>query len=87
MESNGKRGGITMISLDKQAHFLAGLAIMLGVSLFGGWVLGLAAAVVAGIGKEVYDMTGRGTPDYMDAIATGLGGVAGAGLYLIERLL
>jgi len=75
------------MTLDKQAHFLAGLAIMLGVSLFGGWVLGLAAAVVAGIGKEVYDMTGRGTPDYMDAIATSLGGVAGAGLYLIERLL
>jgi hypothetical protein len=76
-----------MIALDKQAHFLAGLAIMLGVSLFGGWVLGLAAAVVAGIGKEVYDMTGRGTPDYMDAVATIAGGLAGAGLYLIERLL
>ena len=74
------------IDLDKQAHFWAGLAIMLGVSLFGGWALGLAAAVVAGIGKEIYDMTGRGTPDYMDAIATGLGGAAGAALYGLAYL-
>lgn len=76
-----------MIPLDKQAHFWAGLAIMLAVSLFGGWVLGFSLAIIAAIGKEIYDMTGRGTVDYWDAVATIAGGVAGAGLYLIERLL
>ena len=76
-----------MIPLDKQAHFWAGLAIMLGVSLFGGWVLGLSLAIIAAIGKEIYDMTGRGTPDYMDAVATIAGGAVGAGLYFIARLL
>lgn len=73
--------------LDKQAHFWAGLAIMLAVSLFGGWVLGLSLAIIAAIGKEIYDMTGRGTPDYMDAVATIAGGLAGAGLYLVRAVL
>jgi hypothetical protein len=75
------------IEPDKVAHFWAGLAIMLAVSLFGGWVIGLIAAVAAGLLKEAYDMTGRGTPDIWDAVATGLGGVAGAGLYLIKDLV
>jgi hypothetical protein len=72
--------------LDKQAHFWAGLAIMLSVSLFGGWIAGLVVAIAAGLLKEVYDSMGFGTPDIWDAVATGLGGVAGAGLYGLAYL-
>ena len=73
--------------LDKQAHAWAGLAIMLAVSLFAGWVVGLAVAVVAGIAKEVYDALGFGQSDFMDAVATIAGGVVGAVLYLIAGVL
>lgn len=76
-----------MIALDKQAHFWAGLAIMLAVSLFAGWVVGLAVAVLAAIAKEAYDALGFGDSDLMDAVATILGGVAGAVLYFIAGLL
>jgi hypothetical protein len=36
-----------MITLDKQAHFWSGLALMLSASLFFGFGLGLCIAVVA----------------------------------------
>lgn len=76
-----------MISIDKQSHFWAGLAIMLGVSLFGGWIAGLVVAVAAGLLKEAYDSMGFGTPDHKDAIATIIGGLAGAGLYGVHSLV
>lgn len=40
----------------------------------GGATRSCEAAWVAGIGKELYDATGAGTVDPMDAIATGLTG-------------
>ena len=73
--------------LDKQAHFWAGLAIMLSVSLFGGWIAGLVVATAAGLLKEAYDSMGFGTPDRWDAVATIIGGLVGAGLYLIAGML
>lgn len=75
------------ITIDQQAHAWAGLAIMLGVSLFGGWIAGLVVAVAAGLLKEAYDSMGFGTPDHKDAIATIIGGLVGAGLYLIAGML
>jgi len=76
-----------MMPLDKQAHAWAGLAIMLSVSLFGGWAIGLAAAFVAAIGKEVIDSMGFGTPDPWDAVATIAGGIVGTVLYLTAGVL
>jgi hypothetical protein len=63
------------IPLDKAFHFLAGWAIAAtfqSVPLF-------AAALVAaaGIGKEIWDKRGHGTPELMDIVATLLGGIAG----------
>lgn len=52
---------------DKVLHMGAGAAI-------GGATRSCEAAWVAGIGKELYDATGAGTVDPMDAIATGLTG-------------
>ena len=63
------------IPIDKQAHFFAGAAIASTITLYGdnaAW--GLGACVVAAIGKELYDASGRGTPDVWDFVATALGG-------------
>jgi hypothetical protein len=62
------------IPIDKQAHFLAGAAIASTVCLYSTPVLAIIACVVAAIGKELYDATGRGTPDVWDAVVTILGG-------------
>jgi hypothetical protein len=75
------------IRLDLQAHAWAGLAIMLSASLFFGWGLGLAVAIAAGVGKEIRDYLGHGTPDHWDAVATAAGGAVGAILYGIRGLL
>ena len=56
--------------LDKQAHFLAGAAIAASVTLYLGPLLGIIACVITALTKELYDATGRGTPDIWDFIAT-----------------
>ena len=61
--------------LDKQAHFLAGAAIASSVTLYTNPLIGLAACIAAGVGKELRDATGRGTPDIWDAVATVAGSV------------
>lgn len=38
---------------------------------------GLGASVLVGVGKEVRDTQGYGTPDKMDAVVTALGGLGG----------
>lgn len=76
-----------MLQPDKVAHAWAGLAIMLSVSLFGGWIAGLVVATAAGLLKEAYDSMGFGTPDRWDAVATIIGGLVGAGLYLARAML
>ena len=75
------------LPLDKITHTLAGAAIAAAL-LPWGVIPALLAVVVAGIGKEVYDATGRGTPDIMDAVATVAGGCAMLGwLLLIAPLI
>ena len=62
---------------DKAGHFTVGLAIAaLTAWATGAPLLGLLAAVAAGIGKEAWDATGRGTVDLLDFVATAAGGVA-----------
>ena len=72
---------------DKMIHMMAGLVIAL---LFG-WLydplIGLAASVVAGIAKEVWDYCGHGTPDFGDVLATAEGGVIGCILLFILRVV
>ncbi len=63
------------LPLDKQAHFWAGAAIAASVTLYTNPLIGLAACIVVGIGKELRDATGRGTPDVWDAVATVAGAV------------
>lgn len=72
------------IRLDLQAHFWAGMAICLAVSLFLPPIFGLGVAVAASAAKEAWDYTGRGIPDIWDFVATTVGGLLGFGLLAIN---
>jgi hypothetical protein len=61
------------VTLDKQAHFFAGAAIAATIALYLSPPLGLAAGILAGLAKELYDRAGYGTPDFKDFLATALG--------------
>jgi Flp pilus assembly pilin Flp len=76
-----------MVSLDKQAHFLAGTTICLSFALFVSPILGLITAIVLGAVKELWDGMGHGTKDIWDFVATALGGVVGFVLILISEVL
>lgn len=60
---------------DKLAHFLVGAGISAIVGVILGPLFGLAAAVVAGAAKELWDRAGHGTPDIWDFVATAAGGM------------
>jgi len=62
------------IPIDKQAHFLAGAAIASTATLYSNPLVGICLCILAAVGKELYDATGRGTPDVWDAVVTILGG-------------
>ena len=60
---------------DKLLHILAGIAIAATVAPFGA-VPAFLAVLIAAIGKELYDSTGRGTPELLDAVTTIAGGLS-----------
>jgi len=63
-----------MLPLDKQLHFFSG-GMLAGLLMPFGFEVAWLGVVAAGVGKEVYDkVSGRGTPEIMDAVATILGG-------------
>jgi hypothetical protein len=73
---------------DKGGHLIAGVLLGLLFGLIFWPVIGLAAACVAAVGKEIRDRLGYGTPDVFDALATMAGGVlAWAGLHYWPSLL
>lgn len=71
---------------DKSLHLLAGLALSIAAGLFTCPAVGLAMSVVAGVMKElVWDRAWRrGTPEWLDMVATVAGGVVG---YLILAVM
>lgn len=77
------------IRLDLQAHFFAGMAIAFTIALFTlSPLVGMITAIVVGVLKEVYDKySKRGTPDHLDAIATGLGGLVVFVLYIVKAIV
>jgi len=63
-----------MLPLDKQLHIYSG-GMLAGMLMPFGFEWALLGVVVAGVGKELYDLLSkRGTPEIMDAVATILGG-------------
>ena len=71
------------IAKDKQYHLVAGFLI----ALLTGWVnpfAGLTLVVLAGVGKEVYDMyVPNHTVDVWDAIYTVVGGLPPLLVYFV----
>ena len=65
---------------DKLLHLLVGIAIAAILYPFG-LTLATVAVVVAAIGKELWDKTGRGTSEVLNAVATIAGGAALLGWY------
>ena len=65
---------------DKLKHFSAGLALSLAAGLFVYPLIGLATAAVVGALKEIiWDwLLKKGTPEFLDFVATMAGGVLGA---------
>ena len=66
-----------MPPIDKQAHFWWGWAIAATAYQLG-LVVAVLVAATLGAAKEIWDRNGHGTPDVKDAIATAVGGLAGA---------
>lgn len=65
-----------MIPIDKLVHFLVGFSVSAILGMAGWPLLGLCAATVAGVGKEVWDhFNPPHTPDVLDALATIVGGL------------
>ena len=73
--------------LLSKVRILAGLSLMLSVSLFFGWGIGLCLTVVAILAKEWFDSLSYGTPDVWDIVATLSGSILGAILYLVKSYL
>ena len=71
---------------DKKLHIAAGFIIgSIGACLWGA-PFGFGLAVLAGLGKEVYDkISGKGTPEAFDSLATVVGGFIGAGIIILMR--
>lgn len=62
-----------MITLDKITHTMTGAAIAAAM-LPWGVIPALLAILVAAVGKELWDARGHGTPDFIDALVTVIGG-------------
>lgn len=67
-----------MVEKDKLIHFAAGILAFAAILPFAGPWFAFAVACIAAIGKEAYDhLTGKGTPEWLDAAATAAGGAVG----------
>lgn len=62
--------------MDKIVHFLCGLVIALVVGLFTAPYIGLIAAALAGVAKEIYDIR-RTKFNILDFVYTAFGGCIG----------
>jgi hypothetical protein len=77
----------SQIAKDKQLHLGAGAVVgswgYLLPSQSTGWkpvAYGIGTATIAGVGKELSDLGGFGTPDWKDLGATVIGGVVSVGI-------
>lgn len=60
---------LASIPNDKLLHSFYGTAIYAVIALYSP-IVALVCVMGIALGKEIYDMTGKGTPDSMDVIAT-----------------
>ncbi len=75
------------IPYDKRLHIIAGFLIgVIGTVITPYSVLGILAAFMAGIAKELYDQYSYGGFDYQDMIATWMGGIIGSAIGLFVMI-
>jgi hypothetical protein len=77
---------VSAISKDKQLHLLAGLALAIIAGLLFCPLVGLVTAAVVGALKEIiWDwLSKKGTPEFMDFVATVAGGTIG---YILLKII
>ena len=64
-----------LLQRDKLLHYTVGTLLYATTYLLVGYLAIVVVTVVA-VGKELYDkVSGKGTPEYLDALATITGGV------------
>jgi hypothetical protein len=64
---------ISAVNFDKFLHLIVGLVISLILGLVNPWY-GFAAAVIAGVTKEIFDRFSTGHEEFVDFWWTALGG-------------
>ena len=70
---------------DKILHAIAGIVVCFVISLIAkNPMYGLVGAVIAGIAKEAWDYYDYGKVDFLDCLATWIGGIAG---YIVALLI
>lgn len=68
---------------DKKLHIIAGFIISIIGAYLCGALFGFALSCLAGVSKEAYDkISGKGTVEFDDLLATMAGGLIGAGIFL-----
>ena len=74
-----------MIAYDKKLHIIVGFFIgLIGAYCSGSALFGFGLSCLAGLSKEVYDkVSGKGTVEGIDALATMFGGALGSGIYYL----
>lgn len=73
------------IQQDKLSHFLAGIAIAAVFFPFGIGFSIVAVIAIAAL-KELWDMQGNGTPEFLDFAFTVVGGIALLCWFLINQI-
>jgi len=71
---------------DKLLHLLVGIAIAAALYPFG-LIPAMLAVTIAAVGKELYDSTGSGHVEVLDAVATLAGGAVLLGWYSVQPVL
>lgn len=72
---------------DKVLHVLAGGIVALVVLLLGlGPITAIGLSLLAGVAKETWDATGRGTVDVWDVVFTVLGSILVVGFWVCLAL-
>ena len=72
---------------DKQGHFYIGCIVAFTAALFIPLLYAFILTVVVGIGKEVWDSFGNGHVEFLDGLATALGGLYVVLLYIIQWII
>lgn len=72
---------------DKQGHFYIGCIVTFTATLFIPLLYAFILAIIVGIAKEVWDSFGNGHVEFLDGLATVLGGLYVVLLYSIQRII